>query len=476
MDRVKLEALERADLEDVKALTDLAYEYDQRALGALLGVSDLSTYDGGLLSGPEVTYDHGNGQITLSSFTFVEFTAGGAPVDSNGNSLSPEARVIRFDSSKSGHNNHPIDVSNARTVGTTYTLFARSVQVASDASARRRWDVSSQSEVSYSPTTRFRERVDFAVGTSRPTESTTAGDGQWAPLLTYSVSSAGALSYTAISVFDNIDAQTTQVLDSTVSLNALKTSLFLHQGTGGTESFSWGVLGMLSTIKYIIHKMKNNGTYDTLYSGPDVPWYSAPNISLNEAKLRIEQLETNTSALSQITSPVVCIATETIRLQRTAAGGNHDFIVTSTYGHGVSAVRASPTRSNRVCVQLSSSLLLQPWHISHVSCTQHMVRTSQGNNNYDYNRAVFLPDLSHSNSSLTQTYLNDANAYHLDDYSTTSGRGVNIEVLPLHVASEESINDQQGGVNTVGSDTTNDNLFIDFSIAIYAIHQSQVTS
>ena len=117
MDRVKLEALERADLEDVKALTDLAYEYDQRALGALLGASDLSTYDGGLLSGPEVTYDHGNGQITLSSFTFIEFTAGGAPSDSNGNSLSPEARVIRFDSSKSGHNNHPIDVSSARTVG-----------------------------------------------------------------------------------------------------------------------------------------------------------------------------------------------------------------------------------------------------------------------------------------------------------------------------------------------------------------------
>lgn len=475
MDRVKFEALERADLEDVKALTDLAYEYDQRALGALLGASDLSTYDGGLLSGPEVTYDHGNGQITLSSFTFVEFTAGGAPVDSNGNSLSPEARVIRFDSSKSGHNNHPIDVSSARTVGTTYTLYARSIQVASDASARRRWDVSSQSEVSYSPTTRFRERVDFAVGTSRPTESTTAGDGQWAPLLTYSVSSAGALSYTPISALDNADVRAIALQQAGLSPVHIDSHDFIT--SSGTQSKSHGLLSLLSAIKLALYRNLHLGQLDTLYTpSATAKWFSAPPLSTKEIKLRIEQLETNTSTLSQVTSPVVCIATETIRLQRTAAGGNHDFIVTSTYGHGVSAVRASPTRSNRVCVQLSSSLLLQPWHISHVSCTQHMVRTSQGNNNYDYNRAVFLPDLSHSNSSLTQTYLNDANAYHLDDYSTTSGRGVNIEVLPLHVTSEESINDQQGGVNTVGSDTTNDNLFIDFSIAIYAIHQSQVTS
>lgn len=475
MDRVKFEALERADLEDVKALTDLGYEYDQRALGALLGASDLSTYDGGLLSGPEVTYNHSAGELSLSSFTFVEFTAGGAPVDSNGNSLSPEARVIRFDSSVSGHVDHPVDVSNARSVGTTYTLYARSIQVASDASARRRWDVSSQSEVSYSPTTRFRERVEFTVGTSRPTESTTTGDGRWAPLLTYSVSSANALTHTPISALDNADVRAIALQQAGLSSVHIDSHDFIT--SSGTQSKSHGLLSLLSAIKLALYRNLHLGQLDTLYTpSATAKWFSAPPLSTEEIKLKIEQLETNTSALSQVTSPVVCIATETIRLQRTAAGGNHDFIVTSAYGHGVSAVRASTTRSNRVCVQLSSSLLLQPWHISHVSCTQHMVRTSQGANNYDYNRAVFLPDLSHSNSSLTQTYLNDANAYHLDDHPTTSGRGVNIEVLPLHVASEESINDQQGGVNTVGSDTINDNLFIDFSIAVYAIHQSQVTS
>ena len=301
MDRVKLEALERADLEDVKALTDLAYEYDQRALGALLGASDLSTYDGGLLSGPEVTYDHGNGQITLSSFTFVEFTAGGAPVDSNGNSLSPEARVIRFDSSKSGHNNHPIDVSSARAVGTTYTLYARSIQVASDASARRRWDVSSQSEVSYSPTTRFRERVDFAVGTSRPTESTTAGDGQWAPLLTYSVDSANTLSYTAISALDVADGRILALLQPSASLDTLSSSLFLQSSSLGTQSRNHGLLDTISVIKHLLYRVINDGSTDSLYTPVSTyKWWNGPPMSLGEAKSRIEQLESRTAGLNNI--------------------------------------------------------------------------------------------------------------------------------------------------------------------------------
>lgn len=301
MDRVKFEALERADLEDVKALTDLAYEYDQRALGALLGASDLSTYDGGLLSGPEVTYDQGNGQITLSSFTFVEFTAGGAPVDSNGNSLSPEARVIRFDSSVSGHNNHPIDVSSARTVGTTYTLYARSLQVASDTSARRRWDVSSQSELSYSPTTRFRERVDFAVGTSRPTESTTAGDGQWAPLLTYSVDSANTLTHTPISALDNADSRTLALLQPSASLDTLNSSLFLSSSALGTQSKNHGIMSTFSVIKHLLYRVINDGSTDSLHTPVNTrKWYTGPLLSLGEAKERIEQIESRTTGLNNI--------------------------------------------------------------------------------------------------------------------------------------------------------------------------------
>lgn len=302
MDRVKFEPLERADLEDIKALTDLAYEYDQRALGALLGAADLSANDGGLLSGPSLSYVHATGLLTLSSFSFLEITAGGAPLDSNGNSLSPEARVIRFDSSASSHNEYPIDISGARTVGTTYTLYARSIQVASDTSARRRWDVSSSQEVSYSPTTRFRERVDFRASVTKPAETTSADTGQWTPLLTYEVDSGGALTHTYISALDHADARAQSLLDPTNTADKLSSANLLEPtslSAGSTESATHGLLSLISALKSLVYQVQSKGAADTLYTAPSsLRWSSGPLISLGEAQARLAQIETRTAGLN----------------------------------------------------------------------------------------------------------------------------------------------------------------------------------
>lgn len=301
MDRVKFQPLERADLEDVKALTDLAYEYDQRALGALLGAADLSAYDGGLLSGPALTYAHATGFLTLSSCSYLEITAGGAPTDANGNSLSPEARVIRFDSSASSHINSPVDISAARTVGTTYTLYARSIQVAADTSARRRWDVGSSQEVSYSPTTRLRERVEFSAGVARPAETTAADVGQWAPLLTYEVDSAGVLTHTPISALDVSDARAIAFLQPEGDAETLSTHQFLNTASTGTESRALGLNGLLSVLKHIAYRAAQDGLNDQLHTPTiNARWYETPLISLGEASARIERLETRLAGLSSV--------------------------------------------------------------------------------------------------------------------------------------------------------------------------------
>ena len=301
MDRVKFDPLERADLEDIKALTDLGYEYDQRALGALLGAADLSTYDGGLLSGPALTYAHATGLLTLSSFSFLEITAGGAPLDSNGNSLSPEARVIRFDSSASSHNEYPIDISGARTVGTTYTLYARSIQVASDTSARRRWDVGSSQEVSYSPTTRYRERVEFAAGVAKPAETTSADVGQWTPLFTYEVDGAGVLTHTPISALDASDARSLALLQPAGDPDKLSTHQFLNAASTGAESRALGVSGLLSLLKYTLWRTGQDGLNDQLHTPtPSARWYNTPEISLGEASARIERLESRLAGLQNV--------------------------------------------------------------------------------------------------------------------------------------------------------------------------------
>ena len=67
MDRVKLYPQERLDLDDVRALQELVYDYDQEALGALLGPVR------GVLSVPRVTVTENSGApyMTLTPFSFI---------------------------------------------------------------------------------------------------------------------------------------------------------------------------------------------------------------------------------------------------------------------------------------------------------------------------------------------------------------------------------------------------------------------
>ena len=321
MDKVKFDALERAELEDIRALSDLPYEYVMRALGSVLGAGDLSASQGGLLTGPSASYTHATGLLTLSSFTFLMIDSGS--IDSNGNSLAPETRAVKFDAGASDHLNSPVDISAARSVGVTYTLFARPIEIESDAAARRKWDLSSQQEISYTPNTRLRERVEFSAGTTTPAQGAGAS---WTAILNYNVDGSNTFTHTPISALDQSDSRAVALLNPSLALDALSTQLFLDPSSTGTQSRALGLLGLMSVIKQALYRTAHDGSLDSLYTpSSGTRWYSAPSISLGEASQRIAQIETRAAGLYS-TFPfnieiqlqmISGVATENVRITQT---------------------------------------------------------------------------------------------------------------------------------------------------------------
>jgi len=290
MDRVRLEPLERAELIDTLALQGLTYEHIRRAMGAQLGGSATGTARGrgGLLSAPIPTYDHTLGTLTLSSFSFLELTQGGAAL-SGGQTAAPEARLVRFDSADTDHPNHPIDISAARTAGTTYTLWARYVSVTTDLDARRKWSVALNAEVSATIATRERERVEFTITTGATPAD--AGASVWVQLLSYSVSAGGMFSiatyYHAHSAADEF-ARSAAGLDTAARLSVndqLPLALF-HSAR------AWGLIEHLAALRAQLYKILYKGDSDETTPDAGDKWSDAPARSL----MALNQLLTDTAS------------------------------------------------------------------------------------------------------------------------------------------------------------------------------------
>jgi hypothetical protein len=178
---------------------------------------------------------------------------------------------------------------------------------------------------------------------------------------------------------------------------------------------------------------------------------------------------------------MVCIAFGRIRV---TFGTTYGYTLDTGDSFGIAGVRASNVRTNRICVELENDLLGEPWHITNVDLAQSVYRFDMGSNNYDYNRLNFAVDLGEFAglsvpTTISQTYLNDANAYYLDDHATTSGRGVMIELLPLYTADEEEISDLHGSdnrVNLFGTEVganSGANSYALVNVSIFAVHQDE---
>lgn len=302
MDKVRLEPLERAELIDTLALQGLTYEHIRRAVGAQLGgaATDTPRGRGGLLSLPIPTYDHTLGTLTLSTFSYLELTQGGAAL-SGGQTAAPEARIVRFNSADTDHPNHPLDISGLRDNAQLYTVWARYVLITTDPDARRKWSVSLNAEVSATIATRERERVELRAvkGSSSPANS---GESVWVALFTYTIT-GGVASYSTF--YHALSAADTRVsslegLDTAarLAMNDRMTTLAFHSGR------SYGLIEHLASLRAQLYRLLHKGSEDTTTPDAADTWRGTPRYSLDGAAAelddhngRISALNTRTTAL-----------------------------------------------------------------------------------------------------------------------------------------------------------------------------------
>jgi len=483
MDRVKLHAQERLDLDDARALQTLVYDYVQEALGGLFG------HIRGALSSPIITQTENNGApyITLSPFQFVTTTAieTGVAVSSPsaGTALSQHKTIVAtYDASEESAVQISIDTIRAYYqdyVGSY--LWARPISIDTDQATRVRWSVSGGAEQTFSAETRESQRVAFAIQANEPAYS--ANEAQWAPIAkitgwTDGDNSGSLALWQVISAYNHdinrrwfgTYVSGDELTATNTDLSVPTTSMSAYPMESGRSYRGFGVADQLAMLRYKVAQMQGFGDSDPSNTPTNRAWYLPPLISLNGVDTAINTIN------DERTSHILCIATATIQMYY--AGSEYTYLLQRS--NGISAVRASPLRTNRVCVELHNDVLSVPWNVEHISCQQlywRQLNQSQADH-YDYNRVTFHPDFSYSRPSpYSFGELTNTDNYHLDDYSTTSGRGINIEILPHYADAEEAITDKPHGtdnhVDAMISEDLTDHRFLEFTVAIFARHQNQ---
>lgn len=264
MDKVNLTALERLDLEDFEGVQALSYEHTRRLMGQLLGAPQLDsdTGAGGLLSAPLITHDSNAQTLSFGSFAYLELTRGGAELD-GGRTSTPEARIIRFNAADTDHPAHPVDISAHSSAGSTYAISARYVEVIRDIETRRRWDSALSAEVTFSPPTRRRERVELRAHLdSEELTNDTSAPARWVKLLRFSFFPiSGALSVEHIHALDSAPrvADEAGIEPERLELSSALDSLTSEAG----QSRTLGLIEHLAQIRRALFRVIDRGELDT---------------------------------------------------------------------------------------------------------------------------------------------------------------------------------------------------------------------
>jgi len=471
MDKVKLYAQERLDLDDTRALQSLVYDYVQEALGGVFG------HVRGALSAPIITQteNSGNPYIELSEFQFVTST----PVESSAKSVSFPSAGLAFTQFKSvvatynptEESSTQISIDTARTFYQDYVgafLWVRPIYVDTDTATRVKWDVSQGTDVTFADETRESQRVEFRIQTVEPTY--TSSENKWSAIAkitgwTDADNTNSLAQWQILSAYEHdasrqfMGTLSADSLErSKVSLDGVMNALPLYPMEQSRSYRGFGLADQVAMLRYKIAQMQGYGTNDPSTTPTNLNWYNAPLVSLNGIQ----------TAHAVRTSQLVPIVSVNIKATYIVGASAYEYqMMDITRRIGVEQIRASTIRSNRVSIEFTSALLSEDWYVRHVSCSQYMYREGS-NNQFDYNRVNFQVERFTPTAKLTET-----TEYRLDDYSTTSGRGVTIELLPLHTTNEEAISDQQNHVSVVGTESSSANRIVYFSVIVFAVHEDQ---
>lgn len=487
MDKVKLYAQERLDLDDTRALQSLTEDYLQESFGALLG------FGGGALSVPVVTTEENGGSpyITFSPFTFLTTTPNtdrGAAVSGGTQYTQSKARVVNYDPAEESSPEIDITVLRASwgvivaTFGSQY-VWARPILVDTDTGTRRKWDVASGTETTFSAETRTSQRVEFVIQNAEPAYDD--GESRWTKVAqitgwTDGTNAGSEPKFTWYSVFESPDIYTflnsadlgsLDPLDAQMSLAGLMGSFNDFPFSEGASLRAFGIIAHLAAVRRQLARVLSKGTNDPA-GVLSYLWNGAPPVSLGGAHSRLTTLE------SRMTGGVQCIASAQIIVNVDTAALN-SFVASYTgpsYGvdRSHSIIHVVGQQQNRANIALKSDLLAEGWAVTHVDVTQIELKYALDPtepNHYDYNRVSFVVDPSAYTEDTT-----DGATMTLDN--GPGKRGVVVEFLPwimddgLHAHGEDSFH----APDAVATDSTKVldrwagvTAHLRFSVAVYAV-------
>ena len=359
-DSVRVSNNQRLDKTDFDALQALVYRGLREAIGGMLGGS------AGALTPFVWSKSNADGVYLLSIEKMVvawsKTATGGTRIEDRDADpavnvgVQYESRIVPYDPSENGHQNSPLDYSDARatemaTPGTKPYIWVRPVTVPADTDVRRFWSVATGDETAAATATRNFVRLEFAINEDTPTQGIGETWSAIARVMTWSGNDIARIN--ALSVWDDPDIAgmlqdpgdpeeyTGDNASMAHPLQRMREGsaprVLSVQNDGSEDDWPQGVrraFGLPQALQWVYSRIQRHisgGINDP--DGTDITsWWELPQISLNGAYARMEATDAavaaNTDAAADAVEAAEAVASAhaTLQLQANAASYRQEIL------------------------------------------------------------------------------------------------------------------------------------------------------